>query len=192
MWEHLEKLVTTISSLPFADKDRIYLMGASMGGYATWQLAMSMPEVFAAVVPVCGGGTYWHAHRLVNVPVWAFHGGKDTVVFKEESINMVDAVNKCGGNAKLTIYPENEHDAWSDTYSNPEVFDWLLSNENGSYVYNEEWNKIDHFFLSENVSFLSFSTISDYTDENGYPIKYSVRTGKGYSDHLPIMCQLSF
>ena len=69
---------------------------------------------------------------------------------------------------------------------------WLLSNEKGSYVYNEEWNKIDHFFLSENVSFMSFSTISDYTDEKGYPIKYSVRTGKGYSDHLPIMCQLSF
>ncbi len=130
MFERLKKLICKMSTESFADIRRIYLMGASMGGYGTWQLAMSMPEVFAAVVPVCGGGTYWHAHRLVNVPVWAFHGGKDTVVFKEESINMVDAVNKCGGNAKLTIYPENEHDAWSDTYSNPEVFDWLLSNEN--------------------------------------------------------------
>lgn len=43
---------------------------------------------------------------------------------------MVDAVNRCGGNAKLTVYPENEHDAWSDTYKNPKVFEWLLSCEN--------------------------------------------------------------
>ena len=73
---------------------------------------------------------YWNASRLVNVPIWAFHGEKDPVVLKEESIKMVNAVNKCGGNARLTIYPENEHNAWSDTYNNHEVFRWLLSNTN--------------------------------------------------------------
>lgn len=130
MFEQLKKFVYKISGENFADKNRIYLMGASMGGYGTWQLAMSIPEVFAAIVPICGGGMYWNAGRLVNLPVWAFHGAKDTVVFKEESIKMVDAVNARGGNAKLTIYPENEHDAWSDTYKNPEVFDWLLSHTN--------------------------------------------------------------
>ena len=109
-------------------------MGASMGGYGTWQLAMSLPELFAAIVPICGGGMYWNASRLVNIPIWAFHGGKDTTVFKEESIKMVDAVNKCGGNAKITIYPENGHDAWSDTYKNPEVFHWLLSNTNKNSI----------------------------------------------------------
>jgi endonuclease/exonuclease/phosphatase family metal-dependent hydrolase len=95
-------------------------------------------------------------------------------------------INKISNKVVLRNFNPEEQDFLE--LNNP----WLLSNENGSYVYNEEWNKIDHFFLSENVSFLSFSTISDYTDENGYPIKYSVRTGKGYSDHLPIMCQLSF
>ena len=63
------------------------------------------------------------------MPIWAFHGAKDPTVFVEESQKMVDAVNKRGGNAKLTIYPENAHDAWSDTYSNPEVFKWLLEHE---------------------------------------------------------------
>ncbi len=130
MFEQLKNFARKISSETFVDKSRIYLMGASMGGYGTWQLAMSMPELFAAIVPICGGGMYWNAYRLVNIPVWAFHGAKDTVVCKEESIKMVDAVNKCGGKAKLTIYPENGHDAWCDTYSNPEVFHWLLSNTN--------------------------------------------------------------
>jgi predicted peptidase len=101
-----------------------------MGGYATWQLAMSLPEYFAAIVPICGGGMYWNAGRLVNVPVWAFHGQKDPVVLPEESVKMVEAVKHNGGNARLTLYPENAHDAWSDTYRNPEVFEWLLTNEN--------------------------------------------------------------
>jgi predicted peptidase len=105
-------------------------MGASMGGYGSWQMAMSLPEYFAAMVPICGGGLFWNAARLVNVPVWAFHGGKDTVIPPEESMKMVDAVNAAGGNAKLTIYPDNDHNAWTDTYSNPEVFAWLLAHKN--------------------------------------------------------------
>lgn len=83
VWEHLERLVTEIANSAYADPSRIYLMGASMGGYASWQLAMSMPEYFAAIVPICGGGMYWNAGRLVNVPVWAFHGAKDTAVLLE-------------------------------------------------------------------------------------------------------------
>ena len=114
-------------------------MGPSMGGYTSWALGMSMPEYFAAIVPICGGGMYWNAGRLINVPIWAFHGGKDSVVFVEESKKMVNAVNANGGNAKLTIYPENDHNAWSDTYSNYEVFEWLLShkNENAKQLKNE-------------------------------------------------------
>lgn len=129
LWEHLEELVRFWARDPRIDARRIYLTGGSMGGYATWQLAMSMPEYFAAIAPVCGGGMYWNARRLVNIPVWAFHGGKDPVVLPEESQKMVDAVNKRGGNARLTVYPENGHDAWTDTYSNPALYAWFLSHE---------------------------------------------------------------
>ncbi len=130
MFEQLKRLATEIAFAEFADSQRIYLMGPSMGGYGTWQLAMSLPELFAAIVPICGGGMYWNAARLANVPVWAFHGAKDPTVRLEESVKMVEGVNKLGGKAELTVYPENQHDAWSDTYSNYEVFKWLLSNIN--------------------------------------------------------------
>lgn len=132
VFEQLERLAIKISNEDFCDKKRIYLMGASMGGYGTWQLAMSLPELFAAIVPICGGGMYWNAGRLINVPVWAFHGEQDMTVKVEESIKMVDAVNKKGGNAKLTIYPDRQHDSWTDTYENYEVFKWLLSNINSN------------------------------------------------------------
>lgn len=131
-FETVKRLVIKISGEGFTDKKRMYAMGASMGGYMTWALAMSMPEFFAAIVPICGGGMYWNAGRLINVPVWAFHGGKDGCVFPEESEKMVNAVNDRGGNAKLTVYPENGHDAWSDTYKNIKVFEWLLENENSN------------------------------------------------------------
>ena len=128
VFEQLTGLVLHIYAQKFTDRSRFYGIGASMGGYGTWQMAMNIPEVFAAIAPICGGGMYWNAGRLMSVPVWAFHGGRDDVVLPEESKKMVDAVNRTGGSAKLTIYPENDHNAWSDTYSNREVFNWFLSN----------------------------------------------------------------
>lgn len=132
LWDYLKKLVVRLTSAPFIDSKRVYLMGASMGGYGTWQLAMSMPEYFAAIAPICGGGMYWNAGRLINVPVWAFHGALDATVLPEESRKMVDAVNQKGGSAMLTVYPENSHNAWSDTYSNPELYTWFLQHENSN------------------------------------------------------------
>lgn len=129
-FETLKRFVASVARADYADPARIYLVGNSMGGYGTWQLAMSMPETFAAIIPICGGGMYWNAHTLVNVPVWAFHGDRDSVVSCEESKKMVDAVNRAGGCAKLKIYTNTDHDSWTATYNNREVFEWLLSQRN--------------------------------------------------------------
>ena len=146
MFERLKRFVYTILEQPFCDRERLYMMGASMGGYATWQLAMSIPECFAAIVPICGGGMSWNGARLVNVPVWAFHGKLDTTVHVEESEWIVGRILKNGGNAKLTVYPENGHDAWSDTFTNPKVYEWLLShrNENQRELV-DEYNNVKQF-----------------------------------------------
>lgn len=133
-FETLRALVEELARLPFVDASRLYLMGTSMGGYGAWQLAMSMPEAFAAMVPICGGGMAWNTERLKALPIWAFHGALDNVVPVEESIKMVEAVNQRGGYARITIYPNNYHDAWNDTYSNPSVFEWLLSHTNQTHT----------------------------------------------------------
>ena len=70
---------------------------------------------------------YWDAGRLKKIPVWAFHGDIDPTVFPEESVKMVEAVNKKGGCAKLTLYPDTKHDSWTPTFNNAEVFTWLLA-----------------------------------------------------------------
>ena len=134
LFEHLIALVKETAKLDYVNEKRIYLTGNSMGGYGCWQLAMSLPEYFAAIVPVCGGGMSWNTGRLVNIPIWAFHGEKDNCVSPSESERMVDAVNRAGGNAKLTIYPDTWHDAWTPTYSNPEVYEWLLKHESNCKI----------------------------------------------------------
>jgi predicted peptidase len=113
-----------------ADQQRIYCTGLSMGGYGTWALGCAYPERFTAVVPICGGGSPFIAYHLKTVPVWAFHGAKDNVVPLNESQQMVDAVKRAGGDAKLTVYPEANHDSWTETYDNPELYEWLLSHVN--------------------------------------------------------------
>lgn len=116
-----------VRNAEYTDEKHFYAMGASMGGYTTWQIAMTRPEYFAAIVPVCGGGMYWNAGRLKTVPVWAHHGMLDPDVFFEESVKMVNAVNRTGGNARFTAYENVQHNSWENAYSNKEVYDWLLS-----------------------------------------------------------------
>lgn len=132
IFEQLTEFAEFVRNCEFTDEKRIYLMGASMGGYASWQLAISHPAWFAAALPICGGGMYWDAGRLKNLPVWAFHGEDDSVVLPEESRKMVNAVNAAGGNAKLTVYPGRGHDSWSDTYENREIFEWMLMQQNNN------------------------------------------------------------
>ncbi|QHT61161.1 prolyl oligopeptidase family serine peptidase [Paenibacillus lycopersici] len=108
------------------DTSRVYLTGLSMGGYGAWQLAAVQPGRFAAIVPICGGGNPERVEPLKETPVWVFHGAKDDVVPLSESEKMVDALQAIGGNVKLTVYPEADHDSWTETYENPELYEWLL------------------------------------------------------------------
>ena len=118
------------------DPQRVYLTGLSMGGYGSWSLAQESPERFAAVVPICGGGTPVQARvygdspkgkALQALPFWAFHGARDPIVDPSESARMVEALRTIGCEVKYTIYPEAGHDSWVQAYDDPELYAWLLS-----------------------------------------------------------------
>lgn len=109
------------------DASQVYLTGLSMGGYGTWEAIQRMPGRFAAAVPICGGGLSLGVEAAREVPVWAFHGAMDRVVPVEASVTMVRWLREAGGDVRFTVYPDAGHDAWSETYANPEVYAWLLS-----------------------------------------------------------------
>ncbi|MCP4708582.1 MAG: alpha/beta fold hydrolase [Planctomycetes bacterium] len=126
----LASLLDNITSRYNVDPDRIYLTGLSMGGFATWALAAEYPQRFAALVPICGGGQSWNTSKLKNIPTWAFHGDNDKVVPHARSENMINALIKAGNqNAKLTTYPGVGHNAWTKTYNNPKLYQWLLKHK---------------------------------------------------------------
>jgi predicted peptidase len=109
------------------DRNRIYITGLSMGGYGTWDAIARYPGFFAAAAPICGGGDPKTVDKFKSLPIWCFHGAKDPVVKVIRSREMIEALQKVGSNAKYTEYPEAQHDSWTQTYSNPELFDWMFA-----------------------------------------------------------------
>jgi predicted peptidase len=103
-----------------------------MGGFGTWALAAYTPERFAAIIPICGGGEVLSIRALRNVPTWVFHGAKDPIVPIQRSEVMVEGLKRRQGNVKFTVYPDALHDAWTATYDNPEVWEWLFAQKRPS------------------------------------------------------------
>lgn len=123
----LTTLLDDLESRYKVDRDRIIVTGLSMGGYGTWSLASYTPKRFAAIAPICGGGDVGRARTIAHIPTWIFHGEKDTAVPVERSKEMAAALEKAGAHPKFTLYPEAPHDSWTETYNNPELYEWLLA-----------------------------------------------------------------
>ena len=111
------------------DRSRIYLMGTSMGGYGTWHSAAAHPELFAAIVPICGGGDPEQAALLANLPIWAFHGANDDVVPLAQSERMIEAVRAAGGKPLFTVLPDAGHAIGESTYRRNELWRWLFEQQ---------------------------------------------------------------
>jgi dienelactone hydrolase len=84
-----------------------------VGGYGTWDLVSRRPELFAAAIPVSGGGDPAQAAKLAKLPIWAFHGDADPLVPVERARDMIAAIKKAGGEPKYTEYKGVGHDSWT-------------------------------------------------------------------------------
>jgi predicted esterase len=128
--EVADKLLALIADLADhlpIDESRIYLTGSSMGGFGTFGIAAKYPEVFAACVPLCGGGDVKYAEILKNIPFWVFHGDKDDMVPVERSRAIVEAVKKAGG--EMMNYTELAgagHGITGLVYPRTDLHEWLF------------------------------------------------------------------
>jgi predicted peptidase len=152
MEQALAALDQTVTELN-GDEDRLFLAGYSMGGFGTWQTAVTHPGKFAALVPIAGGvepvgkvsdedkallspqvraaasaaDPYRaYAAAIGNTPVWVFHGSKDESVPVEGARKIVEALKAAGNpNVRFTELENVGHDSVGYAFTGPDLFEWL-------------------------------------------------------------------
>ena len=124
---NLMALIADLTDKLPIDETRIYLTGSSMGGSGSWNAATTYPGVFAAVVPLCGGGDPKKAEALKDTPIWAFHGDQDTEVPIERSKSMVDAITALGGEkVTFTVLTGEGHSISGGVYARSDLPVWMF------------------------------------------------------------------
>ncbi len=131
-WWDTKSLIATLDDAEKRyriDKDRIYVTGLSMGGFATWALAMEQPKRFAAIAPVCGGGDTSNVGRIAKMPIWTCHGDKDPVVSVDFTRKFVNELKALGSDVRYDEIKDGTHDTWTDFYKQDALYDWFLSHK---------------------------------------------------------------
>ncbi len=110
------------------DEKRVYITGLSMGGMGTFEAVYRYPKLFAAALPICGGGDAIHyGKQMKKIPFWIFHGDKDGVVDVKLSREMVARLKELKANVKYTEYPGVNHNSWDNAFAEPDYLRWMFS-----------------------------------------------------------------
>lgn len=119
------ELVQQVVSQEGVDEGRVYITGLSMGGMGTFEAVHRFPNLFAAALPICGGGDTEH-YQKVKTPFWVFHGSEDAVVDVRYSQVMVDKLKDLGMKVKYTEYPGVNHNSWDNAFAEPDFLKWMF------------------------------------------------------------------
>ena len=123
----LLSLIDSMSALPYIDASRIYVMGLSMGGMATFELMWRRPGLFAAAAPICGGGNSQKSKSIAETPcIHVFHGAIDEVVIPDHSRQMVEAIKPYNKNILYTEYQNVNHNSWDNVFKEKKFFEWMF------------------------------------------------------------------
>ena len=131
------------------DRNRVYLTGLSMGGHGTWYVAYQHPELFAALVPICGWAREFPqfrgsvpavpgdsaavmpnlVQRLGKTPIWIFHGEMDQVVNVNGAREPAAALKAAGADVHYTELLGLNHNSWDAAYASDEFRRWLFAQQ---------------------------------------------------------------
>lgn len=123
----LLELLESYLSLPQVDRKRVYVMGLSMGGMATFDLAIRYPDIFAAAVPICGVVNPSRLSAAASVKFRIYHGDADNVVPVEGSRQAYKALKKAGAKVKYIEFPGVNHGSWNPAFNDVEFMKWLFA-----------------------------------------------------------------
>ncbi len=171
-----EELIQQIMRDYPVDPLRVYMHGLSNGGIATWKMANTRPDMFAAVAAMSGNALYKSypqegqqtplgseelAETLVPIPLWQFQGGRDTKPSPNSTGNVLRLLREGGGTPRYYLYPNLGHATWNTAYAEPDFFEWFLQYDK---------THIHSFFGVQNVC-------------EGDPINVKLAVSKGFVDY---------
>ena len=136
----LEKTMTEYN----INRKKVYVIGISMGGYGTWDAISRRPDLFAAAIPVCGGGDPSKAKEISNTAVWTFHSADDTLVPVAGTRDMVEALKAIKADIKFDEYETGGHGAWGPAFTNDELIPWLFSKSKKTIKISNEPSKVNN------------------------------------------------
>jgi len=126
-------LVKKLSNEEGVDKARVYISGLSMGGMGTFESVYRNPDLYAAALPICGGGDVNHYDkRIVKTAFWVFHGAADPVVNVKLSQEMVEKLKSLKAEVKYSEYPGVNHNSWDNAFAEKDYLSWMLAHKKKS------------------------------------------------------------
>lgn len=115
------------------DTDRIYLVGLSMGGVATYDLACRYPDTFAAAVPICGAVNPERLAPARHISFLIFHGEDDDRIPNLCSREAYKALNAAGATVDYVEFAGTGHECWSQAFNYPTLLPWLFSQSKSTH-----------------------------------------------------------
>lgn len=169
-----QKIVEYETTQLRVDEDRVYVTGYSMGGFGTYNLVHTHPNLCAAAASVFGTGTHIKASALKHVPFWGFHGARDNRVQLSGHQETVDKLRAADAYVRFTVFPKMGHGPFGPSF-NPTLCDWMLAQRRGT-PHNYELGIIDGN-STEILGFFEAKTVHRITARATDKAKEEVFTG---------------
>ena len=122
----LMDLINSYIALPEVDDRRVYIMGISMGGIATYDIVSRYPDLFAAAVPICGSVNPQRLKSTKGVAWRIFHGDSDAAVTVEGSREAYKALRSYGYDVEYIEIAGCTHNSWNQAFNYPDFMKWLF------------------------------------------------------------------
>lgn len=123
----IDLIEDVLKEVSIADEDRVYITGYSMGSFGTWSILGQEPKLFAAAIPIAGGGNAGLARDLRKIPIWTFHGDKDESCSVADTRAIVAALEKAKAPVKYTEMKGEGHGIPGKVYNDVAVHEWLFA-----------------------------------------------------------------
>ncbi len=121
----VKELIDSYLEMPEVDKSRVYVMGASMGGVGTFDLAAHHPDIFAAAIPICGAIAQGHLAKAKNVAFRIFHGDDDATVPVRCSQRAYLELKEAGAKVEYIEIPCGKHGINFHVYNKTDFLEWM-------------------------------------------------------------------